>query len=136
MDVIRFNYGAFSWNMFPRYSGRISYFWKKVTSRLPTFRGCVSYVINLGMETLFWKDQWLNGRTPMYLWSDEFNRSRYPNGTVHDLEYLLYKSPFSEVEDVHLIRDRVSLPARDSGDKNGGGLLVMVPLWSNPSIAS
>lgn len=81
--VVQFNYGLISWRTGPTLSGRISYFWKGVLSCLPAFRGCVLHEIKTGKETLFWKDCWLDGREPMYLWSDDFRGSLHPNDTVH-----------------------------------------------------
>lgn len=106
-----------SWNLFPRYSGRISFFWKGVTSCLPVLSSCVSHGINLGTETLFWKDRWLNGRAPMFIWPEEFRRTPYPNGSIRNLEFLLIEVPFSENEDVISFRDRVRAHVGDFGDK-------------------
>lgn len=72
-NVICFNYGLVCWNMFPRLAGRISFFWKGVSSCLPTFKGCILHNISFGNETLFWKDRWLNGIVPMHQWPEEFS---------------------------------------------------------------
>lgn len=93
--VILFNYGGPSWNMFPRQSGRISFFWKGVSRCLPPLRGCISFDINSGKETLFWKDNWLNGWAPRLVWPDIYFATHQQNGSVWDLRLLLSEPPFS-----------------------------------------
>lgn len=66
--MVQFNYGSRSWDMFTRLRERISFFWRGVMSVLPTLRCGVTSDINSGSETFFWKDRWLNGREPMYVW--------------------------------------------------------------------
>lgn len=52
--------------------------------------------INMGVETLFWKDHCLEGRTPMYLWLKKFYASQRPNDIVHEHAYLLQRTPFRD----------------------------------------
>lgn len=92
-DIIQFNYNLSRWNMFPRQTGRISFFWKGVLNSLPAFRGCVHHEVVAGTETFFWKDNWFNGRAPMFIWPEEFKDSEAPNGTVYDLRFLLGRAP-------------------------------------------
>lgn len=62
--VIQFNYRLSSWNLFPRPSGRMFFFWKRVISGLPAVRGSLIHDIGSGEETSFWKDPWINGTAP------------------------------------------------------------------------
>ncbi|KAH7685602.1 hypothetical protein IHE45_04G050900 [Dioscorea alata] len=57
VDIILFNYGGMHWNLFPRETRRISYFWKGVIGYLPPFRCCTFHVTSSGAETFFWKDR-------------------------------------------------------------------------------
>lgn len=93
--AIQFNYGIQRWNMFPRQSGRVSFFWKGVLSCLPALRGCVLHGVNSGTETIFWKDRWVGGRAPMYMWPEEFSRTQAPNGMISELSSLLDLAPYS-----------------------------------------
>lgn len=115
--MAQFNYGVSRWNLFPRYSGRISYFWKGVLNCLPALGSCVAHGILLGTKTLFGKDQWLNGLAPMNIWLEEFRKTLNPNGSVHDLDFLCSEEPFMENEDVVYFRNRSRGPERDRGDK-------------------
>lgn len=94
VDMVQFSYGVTRWNMFRKQTGRIFFFWKEVSSCLPALRGCIHAVINTGLENLFWKDHWLNGRAPMYLWKEEFRASQSAIGTVQDLALILYSAHF------------------------------------------
>lgn len=108
-DIILFNYGISRWNMFPRQSGRISFFWKGVLSCLPAFRGCVQHEVNSGTETLFWKDRWLAGSAPMYIWPEEFLTTPNPNGTIRDFLALLHQHPFSEDRECRTLGERLQM---------------------------
>lgn len=103
--MVQFNYGVSRWNLFPRYLGRISYFWKRVLNCLPALRSCVAHCILSRTETLFGKDQWLNGWAPMYIWPEEFKKTLNPNGSIHDLEFLCSEEPFMENKDVVYFRN-------------------------------
>lgn len=52
--------------------------------------------INAGIETLFWKDCWLNGRAPMLLWPDIYRDTQHHNDIVWELAHLLSEAPFSD----------------------------------------
>lgn len=105
--VILFNYGSCQSMMWPRQTGRISFFWKGVLSCLPALRGCFSYEVITGKETFFWKDGWLGGCASMNWWPEEFHASHYPNGTVHELIHLLDERPFVSNEFISQIRARM-----------------------------
>ncbi|XP_039145636.1 uncharacterized protein LOC120282866 [Dioscorea cayenensis subsp. rotundata] len=94
--VIKFNYNLTSWNMFSLPRGRVSFFWSGVLKGLSAFNGCVTVKVHFGMEALFWKDRWLNGRAPMHLWPNEFLASPMQNASVFDLRHLLVQQPFSD----------------------------------------
>lgn len=130
-DVVQFNYGVSRWNLYPRYSGRISFFWKGVLNCLPALRNCVNHGINSGMETLFWKDNWLNRRAPMFIWQEEFSRTLHPNGSIFDLSFLLYETPFAENADVISFRNSSRATGRVHGDSKGWRLTGMGSLLSN-----
>lgn len=116
-DVIQFNYGVSRWNMFPRKEGRISFFWKGLMSCLPALRCCILHGINSGRETLLWKDRWLNGRAPMFLWSKEFRRTQSPNGTVRKLSLLLAQTTLSDDVDFSTYGELLRSPVGELGDK-------------------
>lgn len=85
----------------------------------------MSYKELIRPEPLFWKDRWLNGRAPMYLWPEKCRRNHFSNGTVRELCSLLAEAPFSEDMDVLPFRDHLRAPYENWGIKNGGGLLEM-----------
>lgn len=74
------------------------FFWRGVLSGLPALRSCVSHKVITGTDTLFWKDYWMMGNAPRYLWPSEFRASSCPNGTIHDLIHLLEEPPFSDID--------------------------------------
>lgn len=92
--VIQFNYGRDCSKLWPSQVGRISFFWKGVLNSLPTLRGCLLHEVKFGMDTLFWKDCWLNGRAPMYLWPEDYSACPRPDGTFQELIHLLDELPF------------------------------------------
>lgn len=106
MSVIKFNYRLLDWNLFPKLSGRISFFWKVASKTLSAFRGCITQKVNSGLETLFWNDRWLNGRAPRFLWPEVFSNYLHCHGTVRGLEYLLDKEPFKDNPNIILFRER------------------------------
>ncbi|XP_039126955.1 uncharacterized protein LOC120263117 [Dioscorea cayenensis subsp. rotundata] len=116
-NVVKFNYGLESWNLFPRPAGRISFFWKGVMSCLPSLRGCILQSVNSGTTTLFWKDRWVDGQAPMYIWPDEFRRTSSPDGTVCDLLPLFEETPFNANPVLADLRVRLRRPLGDLGDK-------------------
>lgn len=69
------------------------FFWKGISSCLTAFRGCITQGVNVGTETLLWKDRWLNGRAHMLLWPDEFRDSSHQNNTLRELAHLLSEAP-------------------------------------------
>ncbi|XP_039120313.1 uncharacterized protein LOC120256691 [Dioscorea cayenensis subsp. rotundata] len=93
--VIKFNYNLSSWNLFCLPRGRVSFFWSGVLKGFSAFNGCVTVKVCSGMESLFWKDRWLNGRAPMHLWPNEFSACSMQNATMFDLRHLLNRQPFS-----------------------------------------
>lgn len=96
---------------------RISFFWKGVSSCLPTLRGCILQGINIEDDMLFWKDRWLNGRVPMFLWLEELKNSQHPNGIVQDLILLLEEAAFTENGDILLFKDCLRSSKGATGDK-------------------
>lgn len=136
VNVIQFNYGIAHWNMFPRQSGRVSFFWKGVMSSLPALRGCILQGVNTRMETPFWKDHWVNGCAPMFLCLEEFRRSQAPNGTIRELLSLFDQVPFSANSDIRTLNARLRGQLRTWGIGNGGGLQEMVLSLLNPFITS
>lgn len=110
--VIHFNYGTDCWNLFKRHTGRISFFWRSVINCLPAFRKCVSHKINLGTETLFWKDNWIEGRAPMYLWPEDFQASCASNSIVSELANVLERLSFSTFPDLRPLRDQLHSSSR------------------------
>lgn len=65
--VVQFNYGLVRWNLHPLQTGRVSFFWKGVHNCLPALRNCLVKEPQNGLETLFWKDNWIIGWAPRYL---------------------------------------------------------------------
>ncbi|XP_039123641.1 uncharacterized protein LOC120260266 [Dioscorea cayenensis subsp. rotundata] len=116
-NVILFNYGMQRWNMFPRLSGRVSFFWKGVLSCLPALRGCVLQGVSSGMETLFWKYRWINGCAPMFLWPEEFSRTTAPNGTVREMLTVCGQAPFSANLDIQNTLSRIQGLDGSGGDR-------------------
>ncbi|XP_039130345.1 uncharacterized mitochondrial protein AtMg00310-like [Dioscorea cayenensis subsp. rotundata] len=116
-EVIQFNYGMNRWNMFPRLTSRISFFWKGVLNCLPAFRSCIAHNVQSGWETLFWKDQWLDGRAPRFLWQDRFASCLHPNGSIRELSALLEQPPFVCSPLLNLIRDTLRAPNSSAPDK-------------------
>lgn len=115
--MIQFNYGFSRWNLFPRLTGGVSFFWKGVSSCLLTLRRCILHGINSGDSTLFWKDRWFNQCAPMYLWETEFCNSQYPNGIMQDLAFLLEEAPLSSNFDSLSFRNRLQALVGEAGDK-------------------
>lgn len=76
----------------------------------------ILYDIKSGKETLFQKDLWLNGLTPMHLWADKFRMHRQQNGTVRKLCLLLGVTPFDTNPDIGLYLDHLQKHTRDPGD--------------------
>lgn len=116
-NVIHFTYGLVGWNMFPRLTGWISFFWEGVYNFLLAFRGCILHGINSGEKTLFWKDRWLNGIAPMHQWLKEFRACPHPNGTVQELGHMFEVVPFSGYRETWQVRDRLRLLGGELGDK-------------------
>lgn len=85
-------------------------------SCLSAFRSCIVHGIRARRETLFWKDNWLNGRAPMYIWQEEFRRANGTIGTVRDLISLLYQPLFSIEVDVISFKERWSSQEGVLGD--------------------
>lgn len=77
----------------------------------------MSYNELIGGQRHFFGKRWLNGRTPMYLWLEDFRRNQFLNGKVHELCSLLAEVPFSEDMDVLPHRDRLWAPVGEMGDK-------------------
>lgn len=94
--VIRFNYAMLSWDLFPMQSGCISYFWRGVIGYIPALRARISHEVRFRLETLFWKDPWLNGIAPMHIWPEILWNSLQQNGFVHELAHLLSVTPFAD----------------------------------------
>ncbi|XP_039140399.1 uncharacterized protein LOC120277606 [Dioscorea cayenensis subsp. rotundata] len=134
-EVIHFNYGSVSWDMFPRTSGRMSFFWKGVLKILPVLRCCVTSTINSGSETFFWKDRWLNGRAPMNVWPELYCESKWRDATFEELGHLLENQPYCEDEGVIQFRDRWRARAQDGRDLkkwsiNGNGMFSVKSLYN------
>lgn len=53
----------------------------------------------------------------MYLWPEEFLASQQPNGIVHDLTYLLERTPFVDNPNILQIRDLLRTPRGYLSDK-------------------
>lgn len=107
--MIQFNYGMTRWNLHPPQTGRISFFWKGILSCLLALRGCLLKEPFNGLETLFWKDCWINGRAPMYVWPVEYRDCLRPNGTVKDLIHLCDEIPLMETQEMRHLRDQVRM---------------------------
>lgn len=67
---------------------------------LSALRGCITQGVHSNTESLFWKDQWFNGKAPMFLCPDAFREYMHPNGTIKDLDPLLGNAPFLENADL------------------------------------
>lgn len=85
--VIHFNYNLSRWNLFPRHSGRISFFWKGVLSCLPTLRDCIQHEISVGLHFTCWKLTW-NGVYSMarFFWCSCCPRK------IHVFNWLVWKN--------------------------------------------
>lgn len=103
--------------MFTRLRERISFFWRGVMSVLPTLRCGVTSDINSGSETFFWKDRWLNGRAPMYVWPELFRSCGQEVATFSELVHLLEEQPFCVDADIAQAGDRWRLLRQDRKDK-------------------
>lgn len=53
----------------------------------------------------------------MFFWPEEFKRSQFSNGTIHDLLSLLDEVPFSVNLDASTHRARLRAPIGEMGDK-------------------
>lgn len=69
------------------------------------------------METLFWKDRWIDGRTPSFLWPEKFSRTPWQNGTVWEMSFLFDQAPFSTDEGFLLAIERLWETNGESVDK-------------------
>lgn len=116
--MIKFNYRSLDWNLFPKLLGRISFFWKEASKTLLALRGCITQKVYSRSVTLFWKDRWLNGQAPRFLWPEVFSNFLHCDGTVWGLEYLLDEEPFKDNPDIILFRERFLHIVRGVKDKN------------------
>lgn len=71
----------------------------------------------------------------MNLWSDEFNASRCPNDTVHELIHLLEEVTFHGNEIIRQLRAKVRRPDIQVGDKKkwrltGNGLFSVKSFYN------
>lgn len=106
-----FNYSVSHSDLFPRRLSRSSFFWKGVISCVLALRACISHEIRSGRETFFWKDPWLNGVAPRYIWPESYGNSRQQNGTVLDCAHMLTTATYLEYAGIQCYADRLN---RDS----------------------
>lgn len=81
---VHLNYRICNQNMFPKQTGRISFFQKGAINCLPMHRGCITQVVNFGARTFFLEDRWLNGQAPIFQWLDVFRDNQHHSNTLAD----------------------------------------------------
>lgn len=94
--IVHYNYGVSNWNLHIRRQGWASFFWNDIFSYLLALEGCTEQIVRDNSRSLFWKDNWLNGRAPMNIWPDTFLETANPNGTVKELIHWLERASFQE----------------------------------------
>lgn len=72
------------WNLFHRQCGRCSFFWSGILHILPAFRNNLTSIIRNGASTLFWLDNWVDGRAPADIWPHLFISAHHKEETVRD----------------------------------------------------
>ncbi|XP_039122026.1 uncharacterized protein LOC120258641 [Dioscorea cayenensis subsp. rotundata] len=102
---------------------------------LPALRCCFKREIYSSAETLFWKDRWLNGRAPMFVWQDIFNSCTQQNASFNELESLLDEQPFCEDVDVADIQEQRRTRRHDENNKkrwslNGNGQFTVKSFYN------
>ncbi|XP_039117658.1 uncharacterized protein LOC120253386 [Dioscorea cayenensis subsp. rotundata] len=113
----------------------MSFFWRGVLSVYPILRCCVLSEVNSGADTYFWKDRWLNGRAPMYVWHEQYRECGQQDASFKDLAHLLEGHPFCEDADLVQIRDRWRNSGNDVKDikrwaLNGTGAFSVKSLYN------
>ncbi|XP_039140432.1 uncharacterized protein LOC120277641 [Dioscorea cayenensis subsp. rotundata] len=65
-EIFRENYFGSrpTWNLFHKQYGRRSVFWNGILKILPAFRKNICSLVKEGSTTLFWLDNWVEGRAP------------------------------------------------------------------------
>lgn len=70
VDIFRENYfkRAPLWNLFQKQCSRRLFLWSGILQILPGFRKNLITSVRGGASTLFWLDNWMEGRTPVDIW--------------------------------------------------------------------
>ncbi|XP_039144849.1 uncharacterized protein LOC120282161 [Dioscorea cayenensis subsp. rotundata] len=86
-EIFRENYFGSrpTWNLFHKQYCRRSVFWNGILKILPAFWKNICSLVKGGSTTLFWLDNWVEGRAPADIWPHLFLSSRDKEGTVRDL---------------------------------------------------
>ncbi|XP_039113709.1 uncharacterized protein LOC120249266 [Dioscorea cayenensis subsp. rotundata] len=97
-EIFRENYFGSrpTWNLYHKQYGRRSVFWNGILKVLPAFRKNISSSVKGGSSTLFWLDNWVEGRAPADIWPHLFESSRDKEGTVRDLLNMELAFPFGD----------------------------------------
>ncbi|XP_039141329.1 uncharacterized protein LOC120278666 [Dioscorea cayenensis subsp. rotundata] len=97
-EIFRENYFGSrpTWNLYNKQYSRRSVFWNGILKVLPAFWKNISSLVKGGSSTLFWLDNWVEGRVPADIWPHLFESSRDKEGTVRDLLNRELAFPFGD----------------------------------------
>ncbi|XP_039135885.1 uncharacterized mitochondrial protein AtMg00310-like [Dioscorea cayenensis subsp. rotundata] len=87
------------WNLFHTHGRRRSFFWNGVLHSLPAFRKNLSSQIRNGANTLFWLDNWVEGRASADIWPQLFQVALYKEDSIRDFMSRLPMAPLSNLPD-------------------------------------
>lgn len=72
------------WNLFHRQPRRRSFFWNGILQSLPAFRLNLIASVHDGATTLFWLDNWLDGRALADIWPHSFSLAYDKEGSIRE----------------------------------------------------
>ncbi|XP_039114040.1 uncharacterized protein LOC120249550 [Dioscorea cayenensis subsp. rotundata] len=72
------------WNLYHKHCRRRSFFWNGIMYSLPTFRKNLISISRNGASTLFWLDNWVEGRAPAELWPHVYQSALHQDVTIRD----------------------------------------------------
>lgn len=73
------------WNLFHKQCSRRSFFWNGILQALSSFRKNLISIIQDGASTLFWFDNWVEGRAPADNWPDLLLSKSNKKGIIKEL---------------------------------------------------
>lgn len=72
------------WNLYHKQCRRRSFFWNGILHSLHAFRKNISPCVKNGATTLFWLDNWVEGKAPADIWPNLFQLTLTKEESIRD----------------------------------------------------